>query len=205
MQTSACCSNNDWGMCAIHCAFWAGHVLSKKKGRSWARHKERIEQPVCLWGEKLSAGLSVCLSISLSLYASCLAFLGFWPVHKLSHLHYEWQWGELTRLLVFETHACDHTWKKDLQQCALAKALSLFIPPFPSAMGLFFFFSASTRFTQEMEEKGPGPGKRGTGLGSGWGRQLFSFFTSQVNPHYQDPWSLVSATFIHGVKERGIY
>jgi len=58
--------------------------------------------------------------------------------------------------LVFETHACDHTWKKDLQQCALAKALSLFIPPFPSAMGLF---SVSTRFTQEMEEKGLGWGK----------------------------------------------
>lgn len=137
----------------------------------------------------------VCLSPSHSpsLYASFLAFLGFWPVHKLSHLHYEWQWGELTRLLVFETHACDHTWKKDLQQCALAKALSLFIRPFPSAMGLFFFIKR-TIYSGDGR-KGAGLGKGGTGLGSGWGWLLFSSFTSQVNPHYLGPWSLESTVF----------
>lgn len=149
---------------------------------------------VCVFVKRNSLFLPVRLPLSpsLALYASCLAFSGFWPVHKLSHLHYEWQWGELTRLLVFETHACDHTWKKDLQQWALAEALSLFIPPFPSAMGLFF--SEHTIYSGDGR-KGAGLGKRGTGVGSGGGWLLFSSFTSQVNPHYPGPWSLVSAAF----------
>lgn len=138
--------------------------------------------------------LPVCLPPFLLLYASCLPFSGFWPVHKLSNLHYEWQWRELTRLLVFERHACDHTWNKDLQQWALAKALSLFIPPFPIAMGrFFFFFQAAHDLLRRWKKRVGLVGKRVDW--GGCGLLLFSSLTSQVNPYYSGPWSLVTAAF----------
>lgn len=59
-------------------------------------------------------------------------------------------------------------------------------------MGLF---SASTRFTQEMEEKGPGWGEGGLDWGAGEGGCFSALFTSPVNPHYPGPWSLASPAF----------
>lgn len=91
--------------------------------------------------------------------------------------------------MVFETHACDHTWKKDLQQCALAEALSLFIPPFPIAMELF---SANTRFTHEMDEKG-------LCWGDWSGERVrvvaFQLLYKPSEPSLSGPWSLLGAAF----------
>lgn len=86
---------------------------------------------------------------------------------------------KLTRLLVFEMYACDHTWKKDLQQWALAGGLWLFIPSFPKAIGLFF--KEHTIYL--------GAGRKGADLqrvtgGEGWGWGCFS-------DSFQAKWTLI--------------
>lgn len=85
---------------------------------------------------------------------------------------------KLTRLLVFEMYACDHTWKKDLQQWALAGGLWLFIPSFPKAIGLFFFREHTIYL---------GAGRKGADLqrvtgGEGWGWGAFQILFKPSEP-----------------------
>ncbi len=122
--------------------------------------------------------LSLFLFLSLPLTVSRLFGL---QAHSQAVLFALWMTvRKLTRLLVFEMYACDHTWKKDLQQWALAGGLWLFIPSFPKAIGLFF--QGAHDLLKSWKKRGwsaKGDWRRGMGVGV-----LFRFFSSQVNPHY---------------------
>lgn len=69
---------------------------------------------------------------------------------------------------------------------------SLYLP-FQSLWGVFFF-QAAHDLLRRWKKGGVGLVGKGVDWG-GCGLLLFSSFTSQVNPHYPGPWSLVTAAF----------
>lgn len=151
------------------CDMGSGKTLGlRKKLKKKSREKEdrlHINQPRLFCHFILSCFFS--LVISFSTY--------FWVAPPFQAVLFElWMTArELTRLLVFVAHACNHMWKKDLQLRAFAEQRWLFIPSFPRAEGLFL------------------KGAYRAGLGGWWedwswwwrGGCFSSFLSSQTNLH----------------------